>query len=120
MFIMLPPLLYGQNKLVEESIIYSMIVKKNISQGSEIYYNPYNRRRGRNDSDMRTPRIGLAHELQHSFDVDKKVATYERTKNGILLMDIRAINTENRIRKVIGEPKRTMYGTQKVPKELLE
>lgn len=54
---------------------------------------------------MRTPRIGLAHELQHSFDVDKKVATYERTKNGILLMDIRAINTENRIRKVIGEPK---------------
>ena len=55
-------------------------VKKNISQGSEIYYNPYNRRRGRNDSDMRTPRIGLAHELQHSFDVDKKVATYERTK----------------------------------------
>ena len=95
-------------------------VKKNISQGSEIYYNPYNRRRGRNDSDMRTPRIGLAHELQHSFDVDKKVATYERTKNGILLMDIRAINTENRIRKVIGEPKRTMYGTQKVPKELLE
>ena len=79
-------------------------VKKNISQGSEIYYNPYNRRRGRNDSDMRTPRIGLAHELQHSFDVDKKVATYERTKNGILLMDIRAINTENRIRKVIGEP----------------
>lgn len=58
---------------------------------------------------MRTPRIGLAHELQHSFDVDKKVATYERTKNGILLMDIRAINTENRIRKVIGEPKRTMY-----------
>ena len=95
-------------------------VKKNISQGSEIYYNPYNRRRVRNDSDMRTPRIGLAHELQHSFDVDKKVATYERTKNGILLMDIRAINTENRIRKVIGEPKRTMYGTQKVPKELLE
>ena len=95
-------------------------VKKNISQGSEIYYNPYNRRRGRNDSDMRTPRIGLAHELQHSIDVDKKVATYERTKNGILLMDIRAINTENRIRKVIGEPKRTMYGTQKVPKELLE
>lgn len=55
-----------------------------------------------------------------SSNVDKKVATYERTKNGILLMDIRAINTENRIRKVIGEPKRTMYGTQKVPKELLE
>ena len=33
-------------------------------------------------------------------------------------MDIRAINTENRIRKVIGEPKRTMYNP-KVPKELL-
>ena len=48
------------------------------------------------------------------------MATYERTKNGILLMDVRAINTENKIRKVIGEPKRTMYGTRKVPEELLE
>ena len=95
-------------------------VKKRISQGSEIYYNPYNRKRSRNDNGIRTPRIGLAHELQHSFDVDNKMATYERTKNGILLMDVRAINTENKIRKVIGEPKRTMYGTRKVPEELLE
>ena len=62
------------------------VKKEYFTKVVKIYYNPYNRRRGRNDSDMRTPRIGLAHELQHSFDVDKKVATYERTKNGILLM----------------------------------
>lgn len=64
---------------------------------------------------MRTPRIGLAHELQHSFDVDKKVATYERTKtvfiNGYTRYQYREPN-----KKVIGEPKRTMYGTQKYRK----
>ena len=32
MFIMLPPLLYGQNKLVEESIIYSSDVFITIEQ----------------------------------------------------------------------------------------
>ena len=72
------------------------------------------------NTELRLPRIGLAHELQHSFDVDKKIATYERTKNGILLMEVRAINTENRIRKVVSAPKRTTYGTQKIPEELLE
>lgn len=32
MFIMLPPLLYGQNKLVEESIIYSVYVFRSVEQ----------------------------------------------------------------------------------------
>lgn len=32
MFIMLPPLLYGQNKLVEESIIYSSDVFRSVEQ----------------------------------------------------------------------------------------
>ncbi|WP_373827982.1 hypothetical protein [Bacteroides heparinolyticus] len=95
-------------------------VRKQISQGSEIYYNPYNQRKNKINKELRLPRIGLAHELQHSFDVDNKTATYESTENGILLMDVRAINTENRIRKVVGAPKRITYGIRKVPKELLE
>ncbi|TCO96380.1 RHS repeat-associated protein [Bacteroides heparinolyticus] len=95
-------------------------VRRQISQGSEIYYNPYSQRKNEINKEVRLPRIGLAHELQHSFDVDKKIATYESTKNGILLMEVRAINTENRIRRVVGAPKRITYGSQKVPEELLE
>ena len=56
--------------------------------------------------EMRTPRVGLSHELQHSFDVDKKFATYETTENGIKLMEVRAVNTENKIRRKTGDPKR--------------
>ena len=42
MFIMLPPLLYGQNKLVEESIIYSSDIssyKKKIEKTIFFWYN---------------------------------------------------------------------------------
>lgn len=74
-------------------------VEMKISQGSIIHYDPNNRRRSRNEKEMRTPRVGLSHELQHSFDVDKKFATYETTENGIKLMEVRAVNTENKIRR---------------------
>ena len=94
--------------------------EKKISQGSTVFYNPYNQRRSRHENERRTPRVGLSHELQHSFDLDKKIATDETTENGIKLMDVRAINTENKIRSKTGDPKRTTYGTKKVPKELLE
>ena len=43
MFIMLPPLLYGQNKLVEESIIYSSDIssyKKKIEKLSFLILRP--------------------------------------------------------------------------------
>lgn len=72
------------------------------------------------DREKRTPRVGLSHELQHSFDLDKKYATDETTENGIKIMDVHAVNTENKIRRKTGEPKRFMYGTKKIPKELLE
>ena len=64
--------------------------------------------------------VGLSHELQHSFDVDKKLATYETTENGIKLMEVRAVNTENKIRRKTGDPKRIEYGGKKIPKKLLE
>lgn len=42
-------------------------------------------------------------------------------ENDIKLMDVKAINIENRIRKVTGDPKRTKYVEGKeVPEWLLE
>ena len=38
-------------------------VEMKISQGSIIHYDPNNRRRSRNEKEMRTPRVGLSHEL---------------------------------------------------------
>ena len=35
-------------------------------------------------------------------------------------LDIKAINTENKIRKITGDPKRTTYAGIKVPEDLLE
>lgn len=40
--------------------------------------------------------------------------------NGILLIEVRTINTENRIRMKTGDPKRTKYGKKEIPKTLLE
>ena len=95
-------------------------VKKKISQGSIIYYDPYRRRRSRTENETRTPRVGLSHELQHSFDLDRKLATYEKTENGIKIMEVRAVNTENRIRKRTGDPKRVEYGKKRISEEWLE
>ena len=90
--------------------------KKNydMSQGSTVYYNPYNKKRNIYDRETRTPRIGLAHELQHSWDFEKGIANKEMTSNGILMMDVRAVKTENKIRVSIGEPLRTFYGKKKI------
>ena len=92
--------------------------KKDIPQGSIINY----------DLDVktdingnhRTPRIGLSHELQHSSDVDKGIMSYENIGNGISMREIRAINTENKIRKRTGDAKRTEYRGRKIPQKLLE
>ena len=92
--------------------------KKDIPQGSIINY----------DLDVktdingnhRTPRIGLSHELQHSSDVDKGIMSYENIGNGIPMREIRAINTENKIRKRTGDAKRTEYRGRKIPQKLLE
>ena len=92
--------------------------ERNISQGTTVYYNPFNKRT--KTGNVRTPRVGLVHELQHSFDADAGTFSYETTENGIYLMDVKAVNTENKIRKIIGEPKRTEYANQKIPEELLE
>ena len=91
--------------------------QKGESQGSTIYYDPLNSKTSRSNS--RTPRVGLSHELQHSSDVDKGVFTYDKIENGVKKSEIRAVNTENRIRKAIGEPKRVKYGNYVIPKKYL-
>ena len=74
--------------------------KKDIPQGSIINYDPDVKTDI--NGNHRTPRIGLIHELQHSSDVDKGIMSYENIGNGIPMREIRAINTENKIRKRTG------------------
>ena len=92
--------------------------KKDIPQGSIINYDPDVKTDI--NGNHRTPRIGLIHELQHSSDVDKGIMSYENIGNGIPMREIRAINTENKIRKRTGDAKRTEYRRRKIPQKLLE
>ena len=92
--------------------------KKDIPQGSIINYDPDVKTDI--NGNHRTPRIGLSHELQHSSDVDKGIMSYENIGNGIPMREIRAINTENKIRKRTGDAKRTEYRGRKMPQKLLE
>ena len=92
--------------------------KKDIPQGSIINYDPDVKTDI--NGNHRTPRIGLSHELQHSSDVDKGIMSYENIGNGIPVREIRAINTENKIRKRTGDAKRTEYRGRKIPQKLLE
>ena len=92
--------------------------KKDIPQGSIINYDPDVKTDI--NGNHRTPRIGLIHELQHSSDVDKGIMSYENIGNGIPMREIRAINTENKIRKRTGDAKRTEYRGRKIPQKLLE
>ena len=92
--------------------------KKDIPQGSIINYDPDVKTDI--NGNHRTPRIGLSHELQHSSDVDKGIMSYENIGNGIPMREIRAINTENKIKKKTGDEKRTKYRGRKIPQKLLE
>ena len=89
-----------------------------IPQGTTIGYDPY--KETDSNGERRVPRVGLSHELRHSHDADKGTMTQEETENGVLLIEVRAINTENRIRMKTGDPKRTKYGKKEIPKALLE
>ena len=86
-------------------------------QGSTIYYDPDNERT--KNGDKRTPRVGLMHELQHSWDIDQGNGSKE-VIDGIPTMEIDAINMENKIRQKTGDKKRTSYGGQKIPANRLD
>jgi len=82
-------------------------------QGSTIGYDPNERETASGDD--RTPRAGLAHELQHSSDVDKGTFDGEtKTETGVPLSEVDAIKTENKIREKTGDDKRTTYEGKKI------
>jgi len=64
-------------------------------------------------------RIGLIHELVHSFDADQGI-TYNPTsivsgKYEIDMREIKAVNFENILRLYIGEPRRESYSGSPIP-----
>uniref|UniRef100_UPI000AC5F679 RHS repeat-associated core domain-containing protein n=1 Tax=Bacteroides togonis TaxID=1917883 RepID=UPI000AC5F679 len=99
--------LYNSQKAEEET-----------PQGSVVFYDPERKEVG--SENVRTSRVGLVHELQHALDLDKGAFDPNTRINGILKMDIRAVNIENRIRKVTGDTKRIRYGKKEIPLEFLE
>lgn len=91
--------------------------KGTVGRGSIIEYDPNNYET--KTGDRRTPRVGLAHEAKHSFDFDSGNETDAKI-DGVKIMEIEAINMENKIRKVTGDEKRTTYGDKEINSALLE
>lgn len=79
-----------------------------VPQRSVVGYDPSNNKTSAEE--RRNPRVGLSHELQRLFDVDNGNYSDAKTENGIPLMEINAINTENKVRKNTGDQKRLKYG----------
>lgn len=90
-----------------------------IPQDSKVGYDP--NREDTKSGDERTPRVGLAHELKHSSDLDKgKLDTETKTETGVPVSEVDAINTENKIRDKTGDKKRTTYEGKKISKIWLD
>ncbi len=92
--------------------------EKNIPQGSVVKYDPYTETDVKGEK--RNPIVGLVHELTHSNDADKGTVTNDKTENNIKIMEVRAVNMENRIRKRTGDLKRTKYAGKEIPQKHLE
>ena len=91
--------------------------KKGEKQGTTINYNPD--KKTTVAGDFREPRVGLVHEMRHSNDADKGTMNFNKTSNGIPLYEIKAVKTENKVRKAIGVHRRTTYGGQNIPRGML-
>ena len=88
-----------------------------VGRGSIIEYDPNNHMTI--DGNIRTPRVGLSHELKHSLDYDTGHES-DVYIEGIKLMEIEAINMENKVRSVTKDEKRTKYNGKDIPPSLLE
>jgi len=91
--------------------------KKGEKQGTTINYNPD--KKTTVAGDFREPRVGLAHEMRHSNDADKGVMNFNSTSNGIPLYEVKAVKTENKVRKAIGAHRRTTYAGKNIPRGML-
>lgn len=75
--------------------------EKGIPTGSKTKYNPDKNETVRGDK--RDAKVGLAHELlRHGWDSDKGKTNYNKTKNGIPMYEVNAVNIENRARASAG------------------
>jgi RHS repeat-associated protein len=92
-------------------------VREGKKSGTNIGYDPDNYKTV--GGDIRTPRVGLAHEISHSFNTENGLRKKGTTDNGVKLEEVDAVNTENIIREVLNEPKRKEYGGIPIPDELL-
>ena len=108
---------FPKNKWNKASPISREAFLNHERQGSFIDYDPNNMETKRGAK--RTPRVGLGHELQHSLDIDQGTGSIEKV-NDIPLMEIKAINMENKVRQQTGDSKRTEYGEKKIPANLLD
>ncbi|WP_366844543.1 RHS repeat-associated core domain-containing protein [Flavobacterium sp.] len=111
----------GGNTNTPENSVFQYL---GISTGSTTEYNPSKTTNA--VGDKRDPVVALVHELLgHGYDNEKGTWTSDKTSNGIRMIEVNAVNIENRMRAVKGERKRTTYGKtngkwNKIPKELLE
>jgi RHS repeat-associated protein len=87
-------------------------------EGSVMSYDPNSNETVRGDK--RDPRVGLAHELKHVDNIDNNMVKKGYTETGVSMEEVDAVNTENRIRKATGDPKRTSYGGKKIDKKYLD
>lgn len=70
----------------------------------------------------RNPRVGLIHELTHAWDRDNGYHwKFQENKKvgGVKLSEIHAVNVENTVRKVTGDPKRVKFGGVLIPSNYL-
>ncbi|GEM_PF-2160828 len=87
--------------------------------GTTTKYDPDAKTNARGDK--RDPIVGLAHELLgHGYDSDQGKSDYNKTSNGIPMYEVSGVNIENRVRAKVGDQKKTTYGGQPIPANLLQ
>jgi len=91
---------------------------------SEIFFDPWNFKNPDNPNQKRMDtRIGLIHELVHSFDSDQSIfynpASIVSGKYEINMNEIKAVNFENILRLYDGEPQRKSYSGAPIPERYL-
>jgi RHS repeat-associated protein len=87
--------------------------------GSTTKYDPDAKTNVRGDK--RDPIVGLAHELLgHGYDSDQGKSNYNKTSNGTPMYEVSGVNIENHVRAKTGDPKKTTYGGQPIPANLLD
>ena len=86
---------------------------KGVGTGSSINYNPWNKSAG--DPSIpekradRPAKIGLAHELGHSWNAHRGTANFGKTSNGVSFFEVQAVDVENIARAAYGVKERSIY-----------